>query len=70
MVASLLPSVHYGLSADRLNRTATGMSHMYTASDMCGSLANSYRSINNNLSHQCYCESGSFFTVMCANKEL
>ena len=31
---------------------------------------NSYRSINNNLSSQCYSESGSFFTVMRANKEL
>ena len=34
------PVVHYGLSADRLDRTATGGSHTYTASDMCGSPAN------------------------------
>ena len=34
------PVVHYGLTADRLDRTATGVSHTYSASDMCGSPAN------------------------------
>ena len=34
------PVVHYGLTADRLDRTATGVSRTYSASDMCGTPAN------------------------------